>query len=145
MGTLALIIQYQAGDPELVETVTDEREIEVLETAVTTSESDPLTRVLQFRAEQAKEEDEFGNYIEELLCQPFVRPEVQSHGVQWLKSKMRIDEHKKTETDAAQVIAQFAYKMFQEDPAKTDFLLAGPNTQVRIKIFVINPSEARAA
>jgi hypothetical protein len=145
MGTLALIVQYQAGDPELVQTFTDEREIEVLESAFSLQQGDPLTRVLQFRAQQNREEEEFGNYIEDLLSQPFVRPEIQSHGLQWLRSKLRIEEHKKVEMNAARVIAEYAYKVFQEDPNKTDFLLAGPYAEVRIRIFVINPGYARAA
>jgi len=145
MGTLALVVQYQAGDPEWVQTFTDEREINVLESALTQRKKNPIETVIQFREQQAQEDEDFGNYIEDLLSQPFVRPEIQTHGIQWLKSKMRIENHKRTEANAARVIAEFAYKMFQQDSNKTDFLLAGPIAQVRIRVFVIDPEQAQAA
>jgi hypothetical protein len=84
------------------------------------------------------EEGEFGDYVEELLSQPFVGTEIQEHGVQWLKSKIRIERYQRTETDAAKVIAEYAMKVVSEDPDKTDFFLAGPNTMVRIRVFPLN-------
>ncbi len=87
------------------------------------------------RERQSKEDEEFGNYLEDLLSQPYVRQEVQEHGLAWLKSKIRIDEFQKAESEAAEVIARFAFDRFRKDQSMTDFLLAGPTARVRIRIF----------
>ncbi len=145
MGTLALLIRKNRKTPELVHTLTDDREIAVLEAAVQEGEHDPLEKVFLYRSLQAKEDEEFGSYVEELLSQPFVRPEVQAHGVQWFKSKIRIEEHSKTEQAAARVIAEYACKIFQEDSNRTDFTLVGPHAEVRVRIFVLGEAKVRVA
>ena len=144
MGTLAILITKKRN-PEFIHAITDDREIAVLEAAFQDGEKDPLEKVLLFRSLQAKEDDEFGEYVEELLSQPFVRPEVQAHGVQWLRSKIRIEEHMKTEQEAAKIIAEYACKVFKEDGNRTDFTLIGPHTEVRVRIFVLEDAKVRVA
>jgi hypothetical protein len=135
IGTVALIVRYDGNIPSLVETFSDDREIELFEAALSTGESNPLDSVYEMRARQAKEDEEFGDYVEELLCQPFVKPEIMEHGVQWLKSKMKIEQYQKCELEATKVIAGYAFKLYQEDPQKVDFLLAGPAAKVRVRVF----------
>jgi len=44
------------------------------------------------------------------------------------------------------VIAQYAFQVFSDDPAKTDFLLAGPKARVRIRVIDLTSySENQAA
>jgi hypothetical protein len=119
----------------LVEVLSDEHEIGLLEASCKAGSDDPMEPVHEFRRRQHVEEGEFGDYVEELLSQPFVGTEIQEHGVQWLKSKIRIERYQRTETDAAKVIAEYAMRVVSEDPEKTDFFLAGPNTMVRIRVF----------
>jgi hypothetical protein len=143
-GTVALIVRYDGREPSLLETLSDDREIALFEQAATLGEADPLAVIAEMRERQKREDDEFGNYVEELLCQPAVRPEILEHGVQWLKSKAKIEAFQKTEREATCVIAQYAYKMFQENPWRKDFLLAGPTAQVRIKILIVPGAGSKA-
>ncbi len=137
-ATLALVISYDQGSPVLIETLSDDREIHLIEGELQKGDSDPLDRLRAHREQVSKEEEEFGDYVEELLSQPFVRPEIQEHGIQWLKSKIRIEEYQRSEVEAARVIADYAYRVFQEDPRRTDFYLAGPTNKVRIRVFVLD-------
>ncbi len=138
IGTVALIVRFDGGEsPSLIDSISDDREIAALQAALDQGENDPLETVYQMRARQAKEDEEFGDYVEELLSQPFVRPEIQDHGLQWLKSKIRIEEYQRTESDATRVIADYAFKLYMEDRRRTDFVLAGPVAKVRIRIYEV--------
>ena len=48
-ATVALIIRYQGKSPSLVEVLSDDREIHLLEDSV--KEADPLQKLLEHRAE----------------------------------------------------------------------------------------------
>ncbi len=137
VGTVALVVRNQQAEPILIDYLSDDREISVLEAAVDSGEEDPLNLVYLMRQQQIKDDDEFGNYVEELLSHPFVRPEIQEHGVQWLRSKIRIEKYQKAELEAAKVIANYAFKLYQENPDRKDFMLAGPSAQVRVRIFAL--------
>ena len=130
-----------------VETFSDEREISALEQAIQSGNPFPLQSVYDFRARAEREDAEFGDYVEDLLCQKAVRPEVQSHGVAWLRSKMKIEQFRQQEREAAEVIANFALAKYKEDPGLEDFVLAGPGVQVRIRIFKVKlaPGSSSAA
>jgi hypothetical protein len=145
-ATIALIVRSQGGpgrkEPELVEVLSDDREISILETAAEDEHADPLAKIYEHRSIQAREDDEFADYVEDLLSQPFVKPEIQEHGVQWLKSKIRIEEFQKNEREAAKIIAEYALKVFRGNPDRRDFLLAGPKAHVRVRIFVMDSAQA---
>jgi len=144
-GTVALIVQK---DPEtlqtkLVDQISDDREIEVIERAMNDGDSSVMEKIYVARAQQFEEEEKFGDYVEDLITQPFVREEIREHGVQWLKSKLRIEQFKQSEEDASRVIAGFAFQVYLENQELRDFLLAGPTAQVRIRVFVL-PGAAKA-
>lgn len=120
-----------------VETFSDEREIHQLELAIEAAEPYPLQCVYKWRERAEKEDTEFGDYVEDLLTQPSTRAEVQAHGVAWLKSKLKIDQFRQQEKEAAEVIANYALTQYEKNPEMTDFVLAGPGVQVRIRIFKI--------
>ncbi|MCM2278446.1 MAG: hypothetical protein NDJ89_10260 [Oligoflexia bacterium] len=136
-ATLALIVSLKDDSPSLLETLSDDREIALFETAWNSGESDPLQVIYESRSRQEKEESEFADYVEDLLSKPFLRPEIQEHGVQWLKSKIRIEQYQKSEVQAAKVIADYAFQVFSQEQDKTDFFLAGPTAKVRIRVFVV--------
>ncbi len=146
MGTVALVINNDSSNSplefKLVAQISDEREIHALEEAIQLGSSNPLEAIQTLREKVTAEDEEFGNYVEELLSRPFVRPEIQSHGLQWLRSKLRIEEFQKCEAEATQVIADFAFKIFKEDPTRTDFILAGPVAKVRIRVFALHDASA---
>jgi hypothetical protein len=148
--TIAIVVHAPKTDSyrssvSLVEVISDEFEIGLLEASWQAGSPDPLESVREFRRKQTEEEGEFGNYVEELLSQPFVANEIQEHGVQWLKSKIRIEKHVQSETEAAKVIAEYAMKVVTKDPEKTDFFLAGPKAMVRIRVFSVNAERQAAA
>jgi hypothetical protein len=57
--------------------------------------------------------------------------------VQWLKSRIRIEQFQEDEKEAAKVIAEYAFKIFSEETALRDFFLAGPKAQVRVRVIVV--------
>ena len=144
-ATVALVVRFEDKNPKLVETISDDREIHIFETACEKGTSDPIEELMLFRRLQVKEEEDFGEYVEELLCQPCVRTEVQEHAVKWLKSKIRIDQFQKSESDAARIIADYAYRIFRDSPEKTDFMLVGFTAKVRIRVFVLSEAVQHAA
>lgn len=136
-ATVALVVQLDSDQPSLTEILSDEHEIEVLESAFAQHAEDPMADLCLHRERVKREEEEFGDYVEELLSQPFLRKDVQEHGVQWLKSKLRIEEYQKAELEAARVIADYAYALYEKNRELKDFFLSGPNTRVRVRVFVV--------
>lgn len=149
-ATVAIVLEGGATAPApgakpLKAILSDDREITYFESLVESGETDPLARVLEMRARQQREDEEFGDYVEELLSRPFLRPEVQEHAVQWLKSKIRIEQYQRQEAEAARIIADYACQLIQADPSRRDFVLKGPTAQVRIRVFEMSEARARAA
>ena len=137
IGTVALAVGVQGEDLTLLDQFTDEQEIAALESAIERGIFDPLSEVYRFRRSKAEEDEQFGNYVEELISKPGVRLEVQNHGLEWLKSKHRMEEFQKSERDASRVIAKFAFDLFRTEPERDDFILAGPEAQVRIRVVTV--------
>ena len=137
MGTVAIILTQDEDVDHWIDTFSDEREISVLEGAIEKGESFPLEKVYALREVQEEEDSEFGDFVENLLSNQCTRSEVQAHGVAWLKSKIRIEKFKKQEQDAAEVIAQYALKKYQQQPDLKDFILSGQGVEVRVKIFSV--------
>ncbi len=133
--TIAIVVTRQGGTPVLAEIITSGEEILELELAMVNREPEPLKKVQEFRMKQLMEDEEFADFVEGLLSQPFVKPDVQAHAVQWFKSRSKIEAFQKAEEDASKVIAQYAFNVFVNDPSKTDFLLAGPKAKVRIRVL----------
>lgn len=134
--------------PVLVEALSDDDEIKALEEALKQGHPDPLQLIHDRRVKVEKEEEEFGDYVEDLLTQPFVHPEIRAHGLRWMRSKIRIEDYQKIEQEAASTIAGYAFKLYSSNPSKTDFFLAGPRAQVRIRVFELGAftqSDRRAA
>ena len=142
VATVALVVEGQSHS--LVDVISDDHEISLLESSCKSGERDLLRPVYEFRQKQCAEDEQFGEYVEDLLSQPFLRTEIQEHGLQWLKSKIRIEEFQRTENEAAKIIAEYAMKILTENPEKTDFFLAGPKTMVRVRVFAQKKERAAA-
>jgi hypothetical protein len=141
VSTVALVIASGVQSPLLIDILYDPYEIEFLEEAIRNGEKDPLRQIHEHRGRISKKEEDFGDYVEELLSQPFLHPDIQQHGIQWLKSKIKIEKYQKTEREAVKVIADYAYKIFEQDEDKTDFVLASPTSQVRIRVFALSSAQ----
>jgi DNA repair photolyase len=141
-GTVALLIGFKEKSepqtPELIDCFSDEREIEVLEKVLHAGIENPMDFILSLREQELKEEEEFGNYVENLLSQPYIKSEIQNHALQWLKSKIRIEQFQKSEYEATQIIARYAFDRFKSHPEHKDYYLASPNVKVRIRVFTWN-------
>ena len=145
IGTVALVVRLDQKPPALVDQFSDDAEIVVFESAAQIGEPNPLQAVYDRRRKLALEDEEFGNYVEDLLSQPFVRPEIQEHGVQWLKSKLKIENFQKCESEASKTIADYAFRVFCKDPTRTEFLLAGPLAKVKIRVLLLPNESMKAA
>lgn len=141
-GTVALVVTINEETSNLVEALSDDAEILVLQKALELGNHDPLRPVYELRDRQSKEDEEFGNYVEELLSQPFIKQDVQEQGVQWLKSKIKIEDYKRQEEQATKVIATFAYELYQKNPQQKEFILSGSVARVKIKIFEIEKASS---
>ncbi len=134
--TIALIVSSTDDrKPALFEALTSQDEILELELALMNGDPEPMKRVHDFRSKQTVDDEEFADFVEGLLSQPFVKPDVQEHAVQWFKSRAKIEAYQKAEDNASQVIAMYAFEIFQGNPSKTDFFLAGPRAKVRIRVI----------
>lgn len=133
--TIAIVVTQHSGEPVLTEILTSSEEILEVELALRNRDPEPLRRLQEFRSKQSSEEEEFADFVEGLLSQPFVKPDVQEHAVQWFKSRAKIEAFQKAEDEASRVIAQYAFQVYSNDPAKVDFMLAGPKARVRIRVI----------
>jgi hypothetical protein len=142
--TIALAVEIRNGTPVLLETISDSQEIELLEQSVQLGEQDPLCRVRAHREKQCQEDNEFSDYVEDLLSKPFLRADIQKYGVKWLKSRIRIEQFQKDEKEAAKIIADYAFRLFSGETSLRDFFLAGPKAQVRVKVIVVQNQQDTA-
>ena len=138
IGTVALVVRFDGPQPVLLEILSDDTEIKLIEEVIRKGESEPLKRLQQLRTQQQAEDETFGDYVEQLLVHPFLKPELREHGLNWFHSKLRIERFRKNEAEAAKVIAEYALKIYQDIPDRKEFILAGPKAKVQVKIFPIN-------
>lgn len=140
--TIALVVSSTNEEkPVLREALTSADEILELELALMNADPNPLKRVHEFRTKQLMEDEEFADFVEGLLSQPFVKPDVQEHAIQWFKSRAKIEAYQKAEDGASRVIAMYAFEIYQSNPDKRDFFLAGPKAKVRIRVIEIHSGE----
>ena len=92
VGTVALVLKQSEAGLTLIEALSDLEEISVLERQLLEGGINPLLEVYQLRTRHEKEDEEFGDYIEEILCQPFVKEDLREQGLRWFKSKIKIEE-----------------------------------------------------
>jgi hypothetical protein len=135
-GTVAIVVHHPSPlESELVDVVSDDREVELLETVFESAGYASLELIYDHRERTQREDEAFGDYVERLLSQPFVRTEVQEHGLRWFRSRIRMEEFRRNEMEAAKVIAGFAMEIYRKDRSQTDFTLEGMTAKVRVRIF----------
>lgn len=137
-GVVAIVVDSSQNPtvPKLVDALSDIQEIGLLETALERGIQNPLDAVYQSRDLREKEDEDFGDYVEELLCQPFLKKEIQEQAVQWFRSKIKIDVYLKHEREATEIIANYAFQIFLEQK-KLDFTLQGSSAEVRVRVYEI--------
>lgn len=141
--TITLVVNIGQDVPTLAETLINANEMLELEMALIKGESDPVAKVWEYRQKQKGEDEEFADFVEGLLSQPFLKPEIQQHAIQWFKSRMKIESFQKAEDEASRVIAQYAFQIYMGDRGKTDFLLSGPKAKVRIRVIELDLQSKR--
>jgi hypothetical protein len=149
VGTVALLVAVNpdsASGRELIAAISDAAEILVLESALRSGDQNPLEVIQAYRDQQSREEEEFGDYVEDLLVRTGgLRPDIREHAVQWFQSKAKIERYRKIEADATSVIAKYAYEVFNADPTRREFMLAGPSAEVKIRVFEFKKAQSAAA
>lgn len=143
-GTIAIVVRMEDETPVLIDAISDDSEIVWLERAISEGTGDPLRDVYEKRATQRLEDEEFANYVEDLLSQPFLDPKIQEHGVQWFKARHRIEVHEQNERDAKAGIVQYAMEIFADNKSLTEFELNGNESKVRVKIHVLERDKQAA-
>lgn len=142
-GTVALIVSSGLIDPAvpptyaLVDALSDDEEIDLIHEAISRGERDPLAHVYSERKRKREDDEVFGDYVEALLCQPFLKEEIKNHGLQWLESKIKIEKFQKSEADATRVIAEYAFQVFLQNAEVKDFILASSTAKVRVRVVVV--------
>ncbi len=134
-GTLVRAISgvpEASGLPELLDTFSDQNEIEIFEQTLSAGKN-PLEAVYRLRRQVEAEDEHFGNFIEEVLSEKGVSVMIQTHASQWFKSKLKIERFRKAEMEAREIIAEFAYQVFCENTALTDFMISGSTAQVQVR------------
>lgn len=141
-GTVALVVASgPTGEPVLLDAISDDYEVSVLIAAIADGESNPLENVYEERERLVNESEDFSDYVEELVTHPMVHNEIREQGIAWLKSKIKIDEYRKTETEATKVIAKFAFDLYCQDPDNHRFVLNSFNAQVNIRVFIVDQAD----
>ncbi|MEO5971409.1 MAG: hypothetical protein ABIQ95_15905 [Bdellovibrionia bacterium] len=136
-SNIALIVSLQQDPPVLIDTLTSDVEINFLEASLQKGEPDPLAEIYRYRSHVEKQESEFGDYVEELLSKPFLEVLMQRQAVQWLRSKIKMEQFQKQEQFAAKLISDYAYKLFTTEPARNDFFIESTHFRVRVRIFTL--------
>lgn len=139
VGTIALVVSFVENTVSLVDILSDIQDIEYLETAILAGKEDPLREMYDHREQRTQQDEEFGDYVEDLLCRANVDPEVQKQGIQWFQSRMKLATYQKQEQEAARIIGEYAFKLFEQDRRRTDYLLMSSTRQIRVRIFQLVP------
>lgn len=130
----------------VLESVSDEPEVSFVEKTLADQHPDPIWALKQHRRLQELEEEAFADYVEGLLSAPACGLQVQDHASQWFKSRIHLEEYRRAEASARQVIVDFALRLFCEDPSQTDFILASAQAEVRVLVYVLDVvADSRAA
>jgi len=134
-GTVLILLgRDEEGRPKILESVSDDPEILLVEEALAEHHPDPVTVVRQRRQELENEEEAFADYIEGLLSAPACGIQLQRHAVLWFRSRIDLEAYRRAEIEARRVIVDFAFRLYCEDPSQTDFTLASPQAEVRVLI-----------
>ena len=137
-GKIALILYKESNDYELLESLGSEDEISVFEEALKSGVENPLSEVYRFRDTVEIEDEKNSDFIEELISQPFEKLKVKEKGNRSFQCKIRLNNYKRSEIEANNIIAEFAYRLFKKDPSKKDFVLVGPSAEVKVKVFMLD-------
>jgi hypothetical protein len=71
------------------------------------------------------------------VSEPFCKVQLREHAFRWFRSRLNLEKFVEAERQARQVIAEYAFVLYQENPSRTDFILFSPQSEVRIRILLI--------
>jgi hypothetical protein len=143
--TLALVVRKREKKIEWLDTLSQESEILFFEALLGAGVQDPLLDLAVKREQERQSEDDFANYVEDLVVKPGLKPEVREQAVQWFYSRIRIEKYEAQEKQAAAVVARVALQLYQEHPAQVDFTLSSERSEIRVKIFDLGRVQASLA
>jgi arginine deiminase len=136
---IALIVLLDPAGPMLVDTLTDGDEIEFYDLSLQ-EETNPLAKIYRHRHWVEQQDEELADYLEQVLCKPFPEILFQRQATRWFRMKMRIEQFQRKEKEAAQVIADYAYRVFLDEPDRSEFYIESDHHRVRVRVFTIAKS-----
>ena len=141
-GTVVLLLAQGQGEhtiqqPVLLETLSDDQEVEFVEAALQQGHPDPVWAIRQRRIRKAQADEEFADYVEGLVCRPECGLALQEHAVHWFESRWNLEQFQVAEIEARQVIAEFALSVFMENPSQTDFLLKSSRSEAQVRVRIL--------
>lgn len=137
-GTVLILMGRDSeGRPYVLESVSDEPEVSFVEKTLADRHPDPIWALKQHRLLQELEDEAFADYVEGLVSAPTCGLRVQDHASQWFKSRIHLEAYRRAEASARQVIVDFAFRLFCQDPSQTDFILASSQAEVRVLVYVL--------
>ncbi len=131
---LILLVRDEEGRPRILDSVSDDPEISLIEQALADRSPDPVLAVRLRRQEQEAEEEAFADYVETLLSAPACGLQLQHHASLWFRSRIDLEEYRRAESKARRVIVDFAFRRYCDDPSQTDFTLVSHEAEVRVII-----------
>ena len=137
-GTVVLLLAIEPGKPPiLLESLSDEREVEFVESALKEGHPDPVWALRQRRKAQTREDEDLADYIEGLVSEPNCKSEVQENAVPWFQSRIELERFQRAEAEARAIIVEYALKLYEDDPTRVDFILSAPTAEVRVRIHFV--------
>ena len=115
--------------------------MQVVEKGKDEDHSNLIKTLEDYRDKKEKENQQFEDYVEQLLSHPFLKPEIEKHALSWMHSKIRVEAYEQEERKAARVIGNYAFQLFQKSPQQSEFLLNGKDSEVRVFVYTFNLKE----
>ncbi|MBU6374685.1 MAG: hypothetical protein KGQ59_01700 [Bdellovibrionales bacterium] len=138
-GTVLILMGSDSdGRPFVLESVSDEPEVAFMEQIFADRHPNPVLALKEHRRRQEHEDEAFADYVEGLISAPSCGLRIQDHASQWFKSRIHLEQYRQAEAVARQVIVDFAFRLFCQDPSQTDFTLASSNAEVRVLVYRVD-------
>ena len=137
-GTVLILVGRDGeGRARIIETASDDGEVGFLQQVLADPHADPVAAVRERRTLREQEENAFADYVEGLVSSPSCGIELRRQAGLWFRSRIHLETYRAAEVEARRVIVEFAIRLFEEDPNRTDFTLASEFAEVRVLIHEV--------
>jgi hypothetical protein len=142
---LILIARDSNGTLQVLDSVSEDPEVSFVEQVLAKNHPNPIEALRQRRRLQEQEDEAFADYIENRVSAPSCTFEIREHAGKWFRSRIHLEQYKKSEAEAREVIVNYAFRVFLSDTSQRDFILASAQAQIRILIYVVENTKLSVA